>query len=79
MKTADLIPVAERKLKKAKLAYEQGIKRQGVTRMEEHNLYLNLKYAETALELIKDKADEEDFESFERAYGTWRDDYELEG
>lgn len=64
MTTKDLIPVAERKLKKAKIAYEQGIKRKGVTRMEEHNLYLNLKYAETALDLITMKAevDEEDEE-----------------
>ena len=59
MKYKDLLPVAERKLKKAQKAYEQGIKRQGVTRAEEHNLLLGLRYAEVALDLIKAKADNE--------------------
>ena len=79
MKYKDLLPVAERKLKQAIKSYEQGIKRQGITREEEYNLLLNLKYTETALNLIKIEVDNEEEKSLERVYGTWRDDYELEG
>lgn len=82
MTNEELLEIAERNLKKAQNAYDIGICRKGVTEEEITNLRNKLEYAVVVHYMIKERKEYDDYireeESFERAYGTWRDDYELE-
>lgn len=81
MISKEMLQIAERNLKKAKTAFHSQINRPGITEKEKRNLYNNLKYAETAKDLIEKAYQVQECESERRAYGDFKEswEYEMEG
>ena len=75
--------IAEKSLKKAEKNYEHSSKRPGIKETELENLKTKIEYAKYVYEMLSAHKKYEDYvkaeASEQRAYGTWRDDYELEG